>query len=289
MSRVAAVIVNFNAGEALLDSLDSLEHQAEAVPTVVWDNASTDGSLQQAMARFGENPAFVFESAPDNPGFAAGVNRAVERLRSSGTAPEYLLILNPDCSLEPGALDQLTRAMDEHQSAGLAGPLVLDGEGQAMRGTLRNFPDPWNALVTFTGLHRLGLGQSVERSHDLPDEVEAADAVSGACMLVRYSLLDQLGGMDEAYLLHCEDLDLMYRLKQGGYSCLIVPAARVRHEQGRSSSSRPLWVHWQKHQGMKRFFDKFQAQQHGILVRGLVKFGIGCRFLLGLPAAVLKR
>ena len=92
--------------------------------------------------------------------------------------------------------------------------------------------------------------------------------------------------MDGAYGLHCEDLDLMYRLRQRGFHCLLVPDARVFHDQGLSSSSRPFWVHWQKHRGMQRFFQKFQAQQVSPFLRWLVLCGIWLRFAATLPLNV---
>jgi GT2 family glycosyltransferase len=106
-------------------------------------------------------------------------------------------------------------------------------------------------------------------------------------MLVRKAAFTELGGMDEAYGLHCEDLDLMYRLRQAAGYCLFVPQARVVHLQGLSSRSRPLWAHWQKHRGMQRFFLKFQAPGYAVplrwLVCPLVLTGIWARFLLTLP------
>ena len=95
--------------------------------------------------------------------------------------------------------------------------------------------------------------------------------------------------MDEEYGLHCEDLDLMYRLSQQGFHCLFVPAARVIHQQGVSSRSRPLWVHRQKHLGMQRFFNKFQAKEYSFPLRCLVITGIWLRFTLTLPGMLMRR
>jgi hypothetical protein len=145
-------------------------------------------------------------------------------------------------------------------------------------GTLRRFPDPWNSLLTFSGLWRLGRWipafKGIEMSEQLPAGTAQAEAVSGACMMLSQSVFLEMGCMDGAYGLHCEDLDLMYRLRQRGLHCLIVPSALVFHQQGISSSSRPLWVHWQKHRGMQRFFLKFQADKTGFPMRWLVIAGI---------------
>lgn len=287
---VDVVIVNFNAGEALLRCVRAAFAQGENLSVTVVDNASGDGSAERAAAAFGGRPGFTLLRGTDNPGFAAGVNRAVPR--QGAPAPDYLLILNPDCELEAGALAALRRALEADGAAALAGPLVMDRDGRARRGTLRRFPDPWRSFVTFSGLWRLGrrwpLFRGVEHSGGLPDTVTPAEAVSGACMLVRRDAFLEVGRMDEQYGLHCEDLDLMYRLRQAGRHCLFVPAARAVHHQGVSSASRPLWVHWQKHRGMQRFFGKFQALRYPLPIRWGVIAGIWLRFALTLPPALWR-
>jgi GT2 family glycosyltransferase len=223
-----------------------------------------------------------------NPGFAPAVNQAV------GSEPrDYLLILNPDCEMEPGSLSALCNALDGDPLAGLAGPMVTDAQGRPARAMLRRFPSPWNSFLSFSGLWRLGQRspafQGVEIRVPESAGVTVAEAVSGACMLVRKQTFLDLGGMDEAYRLHCEDLDLMYRLRQEGHPCLFVPTARVVHLQGVSSRSRPVWVHFQKHRGMQRFFRKFQAERYALPVRWLVQAGIWLRFLVTLPRQLLGR
>ena len=89
--------------------------------------------------------------------------------------------------------------------------------------------------------------------------------------------------------MHGEDLDLMFRLAQAGRDRLLVPSARARHRQGVSSASRPLWVHWQKHRGMQRFFDKFQGRDHSLPMRALVRGGIWTRWFVTLPLAWWRR
>jgi GT2 family glycosyltransferase len=108
-------------------------------------------------------------------------------------------------------------------------------------------------------------------------------------MLLDRKVITELGLFDEGYGLHCEDLDLMYRLRNAGWQCLFVPAASAVHEQGVSSRSRPFWVHRQKHLGMARFFRKFQAAEYGPPIRWLVYSGIWARFVLLSPIVWLKK
>lgn len=292
MSRsFEVIVVNFNAGEALERCLRSVLDQPEDVHLTVIDNASSDGSEQRVRALFaGRDDVSLIENA-SNPGFAAAVNTAAAQLRDAGRVADYLLILNPDCEMHDGALGRLADALEQDAEAALAAPLVVDERGQPRRATLRRFPDPWKSLMTFSGLWRLGkrfaVFRGVEAVTDIPPGTEPAEAVSGACMLLKYRVFEKVGGLDSNYRLHCEDLDLMYRLRQRGWRCLIVPGARVYHGQGVSSSSRPTWAHWQKHRGMQRFFRKFQAKNYSLPIRWLVVAGIWLRFVLTLPLQYL--
>ena len=287
---IEVIIVNFNAGNVLTRCVQSVLSQQLNIHITVIDNASSDGSMATLDKTLGHVECLSLLLNDSNLGFACGVNAAVQGLTGDG---HYLLILNPDCEMLPGSLAALVNALETDSQAALAGPMVVDGTGQAMRGTLRRFPDPWRSFLTFTGLSRLAgvfpaLG-GVEMSTRLPAEPTRAEAVSGACMLIRKAEFIGMGCLDGEYGLHCEDLDLMFRLNQQGLGCLFVPSARVFHAQGTSSSSRPVWVHWQKHRGMQRFFRKFQAQQHAAPFCWLVVVGIWLRFVLTLPQVLLRR
>jgi len=281
------IIVNFNAGPLLTQSVRSVLAAPEDTRILVADNASTDDSVDAVQQRFGQLENVEIHLNADNLGFARAVNAAFRTARGAEAA-EYLLILNPDCELLDGALSFLIEALQSDSESALAGPMVVDDHGAVRKATFRQLPDPWRSFVTVTGLWRLGRWfpafAGVELpSGQLPDVNTQAEAVSGACMLIRRSLFDQLGGMDEAYGLHCEDLDLMQRIRLHGYHSVFVPAARVCHQQGVSSRSRPFWVHRQKHLGMLRYFRKFQADQYLLPVRWLVIAGICLHWAALLP------
>ncbi len=289
-AAVDVVIINYNAGEALTRCVRSVLSQETPVRITVSDNASTDGSVETLERALGDVDDLSIERNERNLGFARAVNGVVGQM---GDRAEYLLILNPDCEMRTGSLAALVEALEFDSGAALAGPAVIDDSGHIMRGTLRRFPDPWKSFLTFSGLsglHRwIPAFAGVEVDARLPAETVTAEAVSGACMLIRQSEFRAIEGMDASYGLHCEDLDLMYRFRQQGFHCLFVPSARVFHDQGISSNNRPLWVHWQKHLGMQRFFKKFQAGRHALPVRWLVISGIWLRFALTLPLVWLRR
>jgi GT2 family glycosyltransferase len=286
---VTAVVVNYNTGGLLLKCVEALL-EADAVQRVmVVDNASSDRGVDALRTAVGHDPRIRIIQHSANLGFAPAVNACVPEIAS-----EYALIINPDCVLAPGALQQLLDALAGNEHAALAGPRVMDGKGRIEPASLRNFPRPWNSLLTVTGLSRLGrwwpgLAGVASDTAGQVRETTAAQAVSGACMLLRTKALVAVGCLDAAYGLHCEDLDLMYRLHLAGWGCLYVPGAVAVHEQGVSSRSRPYWVHRQKHLGMVRFYRKFLADHYAGPVTWLVLAGIWLHYLLLLPFLWLKK
>lgn len=286
---VAATIVNYNAGKLLQQCVNALRKSTIHTSITIVDNASSDGSSENLRHLYGNQSGIEFLFNPSNLGFAPAFNAVAGRADT-----DYVLILNPDCILEPTALEHLQAALENDSKAALAGPAVYDGEGSIQRATARRFPTPWRSLMTASGLWCLGkwfpafhgVEMNVSKSGA---ETEVVEAVSGACMLVRRSALEAVGYLDEGYNMHCEDLDLMYRLAEKGWHCLYVPQAGCAHQQGASSRSRPTWVHYQKHRGMLRFFRKFQAESTSWPIRILVYSGIWLRFVILWPLVLLRR
>lgn len=286
---VATIIVNYNAGETLRQCVNALLKSSEQTDVTVVDNASSDRSSQDLQSFYGNHRRVEFLFNSSNLGFGPAVNAVARHLDA-----DWILILNPDCILETKTLASLKTALLNDPRAGLAGPAVRDEGGQIQRATLRRFPDPWKSLMTASGLWRLGKwlpmfhGVEVEVPEET-DNTEICDAVSGACMLVRRSALESVGFLDEEFAMHCEDLDLMFRLKTKGWHCLYVPKANCIHLQGLSSRSRSTWVHFHKHRGMARFFRKHQAKTTPSLLRILVYTGIWLRFIILWPLVLIRR
>lgn len=285
---VTAIVVNYNAGDLLGDCVQSLIDNGATDVRVV-DNASSDGSLDRLRGRYGRHPSVRTLSNPSNIGFGPAVNAVLPSVDR-----ERILVINPDCHLADGALDRLMAALDETPGAALAGPRVTDPDGRLEPAACRYFPTPRRAFMTYSGLSRLarrfpglaGVSDPGAEAHAAPTAVEAT---SGACMLIRVAPLRDVGGFDEAYTLHCEDLDLMIRLREAGWETLYVPGAGAVHVQGVSSASRPLWVHRQKHRGMARFFRSHVASAHGLPTRALVRLGIWAHWALLWPLMWVRR
>jgi GT2 family glycosyltransferase len=123
----------------------------------------------------------------------------------------------------------------------------------------------------------------------LPKSPIPVDAISGSFMLVRREALEAVGPLDEAYFLHCEDLDWFVRFRRAGWAIYLVPDAEVVHHKGTCSRGRPIRVEWHKHRGMTRFFRKFQFQDHPLPLSLLVVAGIWTHFALIATLKGLRR
>lgn len=282
---ISAVIVNYNAGETLSGLVKSLLTEHGPARVIVVDNASSDGSLEYLAAEVRDERLLLVRNAT-NRGFAAGCNQG-----AACTDTPYLLFINPDCRIGTQALERLSASLRAQPDAGMAGPLILNADGSEQRGCRRYLPDPRRALMRVLGLGQPDAHGAVAgfdlTGTPLPASVTEMEAISGACMLMRREVYLRVGGWDEGYFLHCEDLDLCMRMGSQGYKVLFVPDAVVTHVKGVSSRGRNVFVLWHKHRGMWRYFGKFQRQASPFWLTALVWLGIWSRFLLLLPGAWL--
>jgi GT2 family glycosyltransferase len=233
--EVTAIVVNFNAGDELRAALASIatELSGRAWEGVVVDNASQDGS--GAIAR-DFAPAVTLVANTANVGFGRGVNQALARAQ----AP-FVLIMNPDCRLQAGAVAALEEELRRRPRCALVGPRILDPDG-SVQGSARGDPD---MLTGFFGrsaaLRRLLPWLAVSRRNVVDATVTAGgpsvvvDWLSGACVLARREALTEVGGFDERYFLYWEDADLCRRLRARGHHVRYVPSATAVHRVGHSS------------------------------------------------------
>ena len=208
MSPVTAIVVAFDSAHALPECLGALA--ADGVPALVVDNASTDGTAALAEGQ----GARVIRN-PRNEGYGRANNIGA---RAAGT--EFLLVVNPDCAVEKGAVAALVEAARRYPDAGLFAPKIVEPSG-------RVFYQPRSLLSPY--LHN-PQGRLV-----LPEGEACAPFFSGACFLIRRDLFLRLGGFDENIFLFYEDDDLCRRVADAGHALIYVPQAMVRHGRGRSS------------------------------------------------------
>lgn len=239
VERVAAVVVSHGTPDAVAVSLPALREQVDELVVI----ANVPGSA----------PAGVEAIENRSPlGYAANLNRGV-----AATRAPFVVVANPDAIPEPGAVAALAAFMAVHGRCGVAGPRMTfpDGTAQPSR---RRFPTVTGTIVRRTPL-RLVVPQ---RRHFHVGEAPPtgpvqADWMLGGFLLLRRSMLDELGGFDEGFRLYGEDIDLQYRAMRAGWERWYVPQAVVRHEHQAETdrrwlTRRTLW-HWA---GVARFVRK---------------------------------
>jgi GT2 family glycosyltransferase len=231
--RADVVIINYRSYDDLTRCLASLEADQESIASiVVVDHDSNLADADRIRARF---PSTLLIPRTTNGGFAAGVN-----LGARQTSGSFLLLLNPDCHVVPGACARLIERLTTRTDAGVVGPRILNADG-SVQASARRFPDLTTAIAgRSTWLTRVLPGNPLSR-RNLPardehlSEPVDVDWVSGACMLVRRSAFDALQGMDERFFLYWEDADFCRRLKAAGWKTVYDPSIEIVHTGGQSS------------------------------------------------------
>ena len=279
------VIVSYRSRLLVERCLRSLQDNPASRETRTWvvDNASRDGTVEAVRREF---PEVQLVASPRNLGFAAANNLALRRT----TAP-YVLVLNPDTQVTPGALDRMLELMDAHPEVGIAGCRLERDDGTFDHAARRSFPTPLGALGHFTGLGRRDGAPAALAQYRAPDVAEGpVDAVNGAFMLIRREALDQVGLFDEGYWMYMEDLDLCYRFQQAGWTTWYEPAVTVVHTKGATSGRfRSSRLNYAFHYGMLRFYRKHYAGRRNPLLNAAVYAGIAGKLALSLVVSAIRR
>jgi len=280
MPKVSAIIVNYNAGTILNETVNLLLDSAPVAQVIVVDNGSTDHSMEAIERMALSRSDLICICNNKNLGFARACNIGVVAAGEN----DYLLFLNPDCLPAQDALEKLLIGMKSSQQTGMAGPLVLNPDGTEQPGGRRAVPTPWRSFIRAFGLFSFRqryprlFSDFLLHQQPLPVDPVEVEAISGSCMLVNRAALKDVGLLDEGYFLHCEDLDWCMRFRQRGWKIMFVPDAQVVHHKGTCSKARPIFVEWHKHKGMMRFYGKFFRHQYPGILMWIVAVGVWLRF-----------
>ncbi|MEO8999726.1 MAG: glycosyltransferase family 2 protein [Rhodanobacter sp.] len=277
---LSVIVVSADSGPALRECVRSVLASSLSLELILVDNASRDGVPSATERAHGHDPRLKVIYNHKNLGFGPAVNLAAKQ--ANGHA---LLILNPDCLLHDDDLRRLLALQAGKPKAGLIGAVVCDADGHPDPASWRRDPLLQRSLNSLLGRP----GEKVNVEQEIPAEVIEAEAVSGAVMLMTRAMFQRLGGFDEDYFLHCEDLDLCRRVRDIGYQVLLAGDIRVQHGKGSSSRHRPVFVSRYKHRGMWRWFRKHDPAARKPLVAVAVWLGIWAHFLLQIPGQLWRR
>lgn len=286
---VSIIIVNFNGGTLLRDAVAAALSSSISVELLISDNGSTDGSLNAIYQDFGKDPRVQIISNGSNLGFSRANNIALKQAKGS-----YLLLLNPDCIIQPDTLSELLDVMDTNPDVGMAGCLIHNPDGSEQAGCRRAVPTPWRSVVRVLHLNKIFPHHPRFRTfllhqEPLPTTPQPVEAISGAFMMVRRRAMDQVGPLDENYFMHCEDIDWCLRFREAGWKIYFVPNVDVLHYKGACSKDRPIRVYYHMHRSMIYFYRKFFGKNYPSPLITLVTGAAWMRFIMLTARELIKR
>ncbi len=244
MTSTWIVIVNYRTAELSIDSLRSLSTQVADLGggrVVVVDNDSGDGSVEKltaAIEREGWSSWVDVMRLDRNGGFAFGNNAGIRVALAYSDHVDYVMLLNPDTVAREGAIKALVGFMDDHSRAGIAGSLLENADG-GLECSAHRIHSPLSELDAGA---RLGLLSRLLHRYVVwgspGTEAHQCDWVSGASLIVRREVLEQVGLMDDGYFLYFEEVDYCWRAKRDGWEVWYVPQSRVIHFEGAATGIR---------------------------------------------------
>jgi GT2 family glycosyltransferase len=278
------VILNFNTKDLTLSCIDYCKRSDLgnlAIEILLCDNASADGTVDAVRKC---HPDVAVIQNKKNLGFAAGNNPGITRARG-----RYILLLNSDTEVSPGAIASMIRFMDAHPCAGAATCKLVLSDGSMDPACHRGFPTPWVSFTYLTKLERLFpktkvFGEYHQGYKDLSVAHEV-DCISGAFFMVRREVIRRVGLLDEDYFMYAEDIDWAYRIRKAGYEIWFNPAVTVLHKKKQSGRShkekkRRVVTEIYFHTYNWLFYKKHYAKKYGPLMSFVINTVYSFRLFL---------
>ena len=279
MPEVSIVIVNFNTIELLRACLQSIatDPSYRECEVIVVDNASTDGSVNMMKESFPSVRVIVNKS---NEGFARPNNMGI-RIASG----RYILLLNSDTEVKPGAIREMQSFLETHPDAGACGPMLLYPDG-SLQHSVRGFPTLWTHWCDMSLLDKqfshtvvFGGGQMAYFDYHRTQQV---DHVMAAAFLVRREVCDQVGLFDERFTIYFNDMDLCYRIVKAGWKIYYVHTAHIVHHLGQTVGkvNRSFAYFEEMHNNIMLFYQKHYGVASVVVYKLLLAIGFIPRCLL---------
>lgn len=259
---LSVVLVNYKVPQLTIEAVRSVLASCRLiegeVEVIVLDNASGDDSMARLGTAFGAEPRVKLLESATNGGFARGNNQAIAEAQG-----DYLLLLNPDTLVGESTLAYCLTFLRTHPEAGAVGPRLINQFGAMHPECKRGVPTLWHSFCRFTRLYRLAPRSAwlngYYQGHLSSDDVQQVPVLTGAFLMMRRTLYQAVGGLDERYFMYGEDIDLCYTIERAGYYNYYLPtpvlhykgeseqaADRVRYEENFYGAMRLFYL---KHQG----------------------------------------
>ena len=287
-SPISAIVVSYFTGSVLARCLDALRLQAGVGEVILVDNGNPDGAIDTAIGPVCDGAPVRRLAGHGNIGFAAACN-----LGARAAEGDILLFVNPDAIIPPGGAEAL--AADGMKSAGawLMGAKIIDPDGAEQRGSRRATLTPWRAFVEATKLYNFAPRHPYFRRFNLhgdpcPADVTPVPVISGACFMLPKKDYWSIGGMDERYFLHVEDVDFCLRFAKAGGTVFFNPKVSVLHFKS-SSEVDPVFVEMRKTSSMMRYFRAHFSEPYPAPFMQLVGLLLWTQFAVNAAGMTLGR
>jgi GT2 family glycosyltransferase len=261
--KVSVIIVNHNGLAYTINAVASIRRYSSGAEIIVVDNGSTDESNKVLHAQF---PDIHLVTLSENKGFGAGNNRGAEA--ASGA---LLFFVNNDTVLTSDIIRTLTEFMETKTKCGVAAPVLRNDDG-SFQLSYGKFPSITNEINTQEQTRAI---ESMRKNQmEQKKMIEKIDWVTGAAMMVRRSVFEQVGGFDEKYFMYFEDVDFCKRVAQAGYSIDYLPRISLIHFKGKSYEESDAKIPLEYRRSQLRFYDKFQpfSERFAIRIYLFIKF-----------------
>jgi GT2 family glycosyltransferase/nucleoside-diphosphate-sugar epimerase len=273
MSRCSVIMVSHQTGPVMFAAIKSVLRQKNLAELIIVDNDNPPAVLTRLQQMALTDSRLVIMTGAGNVGFANAANDG-----AAHATAEFLLFLNPECLLPPDALNEIMAALESSQAM-LAGGWLKNPDGSEERDSRMHLLTPQTTLAEALGLpHVLKKYSYLLKKNEMPADTHRVAAISSACMCIRTKDFQELGGFDEAFFLHIEDLDFCVRIHKTGGKIICVPRMQVTHMLSHFNETASRFVEWQKAKGTMRYFRKhFRGQVNPVLI-GLAGAVIVARF-----------
>lgn len=247
---ISIVMVSYMTGPALMEAITAALADRDVHELIVVDNGNTESARARLSELTAKRTRVRFLQGHGNIGFARACNYGANLATG-----HYLLFLNPDAVIAKGAARQLANAGDGLVEPWITGGLLRNEKGQEQRGARRRALTPLSALVGFLPILEVipGLASIHRETDPLPKHPVQIDTISGACLMTDRPSFEKMGGFDERYFLHVEDIEICRRARQMGGQVGFVPGATVMH-YGSTSNVPRVWIEKEKLKGFLRYF-----------------------------------
>ena len=285
--ELSVIIVNYNVKHFLEQCLISAKKALEGIEgeIIVVDNNSVDGSVNLINKKFSD---IVLIANKKNTGFSVANNQGIKIARGNN-----ILLLNPDTVIQEDTLRKCLEFFDKNEDAGALGVKMYDGNGRFLPESKRGLPTPSVAFYKIFGLASLFPNSKTFGKYHLgylsENENHKVDVLSGAFMMIRKKVLNEVGLLDETFFMYGEDIDLSYRIKKGGYENYYFSKTNIIHYKGESTKKSSVNYVFVFYKAMVIFAEKHFSKQHVKTFSKLINIAIYFRATIAVVQRVLKR